>query len=547
VGVAVRANAGLAALACALALPACGSSESSGPGITPNTQGWWRDDVFYEVFVRSFADSNGDGVGDLDGITRHLDDLNDGRADTDADLGVDAIWLMPIHPASSYHGYDVTDYRAVNPEYGTLQDLDELVAAAHARGVKVVLDMVLNHSSSQHPWFRDSVTGPAAAKRGWYVWSDTNPGWQSPNGSGSAWTGANGAYYYSAFNGGMPDLNLRNALVEQELVDAMRFWLARGVDGFRLDAVRYFYENGPGDGLRDQPENHAFLKRIRAALQADYPDALLVAEAWAMPEVSATYYGNGDEVQLAFSFYLADAILTATQSGQASGLNGVLRRFEESLAGKDRGYEAPFLSNHDTGRGARGLRFTPGGARVSAATLLAMPGTPFLYYGEEIGMQGGDSDPQKRTPFRWNATAPGYGFTTAAATWCDLSASCQGTTETAGTDLASQRGDPGSLWHLHRALVALRHAQPALARGEASRPAITGGSAGTFALLRTHQAQRVLFVAQYGAAAGAFDVAVSGAPTVLLHEGLAGTPSAGTGKITVPGLGASSFAFIALN
>lgn len=415
--------------AMAAALLACAgcSSTTTTRGITPNTEGWWRDQVFYEVFLRSFADSDGDGIGDLAGLTARLDYLNDGDPGTTSDLGVDAVWLMPIHPSPSYHGYDVKDYRAVNPQYGTLADFDAFVAAAHQRGLRIVIDMVLNHSSSQHPWFLDSRSGSAAAKRDWYVWSATDPGWTNPMGGG--WNLDNGAWFYAAFNGSMPDLNLRNAAVEQELIATMKFWLARGVDGFRLDAVRYFVENGGGSFAQDQPETHDLLARLRAALQADYPEALLVAEAWASQGITSTYYGTGDEAQLAFCFDLADGIKGSAQLGSASWVVTTLQQAVASLEGKDLGFMAPFLSNHDQTRVRRALG-ADAPARVAAATLAALPGTPFLYYGEELGMQGGTAgDPQKRTPMRWTGVAPVYGFTSASETWCDLDASCAGTTE----------------------------------------------------------------------------------------------------------------------
>ncbi len=526
----------------ALALVACSSSETSQPPpthITPNTQGWWRDKVFYEVFVRSFADSNGDGVGDLAGLTAHLDALNDGDAGTGDDLGVDALWLMPINPSPSYHGYDVTDYRDVNPAYGSLTDLDGLVTAAHRRGVKVILDMVLNHSSRNHPWFTNSQSGATSEKRDWYVWRSDDPGWLQPFGSGRTWWNLNGAYYYGLFGSGMPDLNFTNAAVETEMVDSMKFWLARGIDGFRLDAVRYFIENGADAGQQDQPETHALLKRIRAKLQTDYPDALLVAEAWAPQEIALSYYGDGDEVQLGFAFDLADAIKTAVIAGDASNIVNTLARTDVLLAGKDRGYDAPFLSNHDQPRVMRVL----GGdaaARVSAAILFALPGTPFVYYGEELGMQGGagSDDRNKRTPYPWNASA-GHGFTTGTP-WVSVP-------EAAGVDLATEKADPGSLFTLYRTLVALRHAQTPLARGSSSSPTPSGAPAGVMALLREDAGKRVLLVANVGtAASGAFTVPVSGIPIVLLQEGLTGTPTAGSGSLTIPGLAARGFAFVSL-
>ncbi|MBL0275901.1 MAG: DUF3459 domain-containing protein [Anaeromyxobacter sp.] len=519
----------------------CGGGGGGGGPVSPNTSGWWRDQVFYEVFVRSFADSGGDGHGDLAGLTARLDELNDGDPATTSDLGVDALWLMPIFRSPSYHGYDVADYREVDPEYGTLADLDALLAAAHQRGMKVILDMVLNHSSSAHVWFANSRTGPTAEKRDWYVWSATDPGWQKPWG-GSAWYTTPSGAYYGIFDGSMPDLNLANPAVEAELVDSMRYWLSRGVDGFRLDAVRYLTETGPGVGQVDQPATHAFLKRVRAALHQTHPAALLVAEAWATIETTATYYGDGDEVQLAFSFDQADGIRSALVGGAGGSLLNVLARAEAAFQGKDRGFEAPFLSNHDQPREALVVGGDAAALKLAAATLLALPGTPFLYYGEELGMLGGAAadDRNKRTPYPWTADAPGHGFTTGAP-WFQAP-------EAAGVDLASARADPASLWHVYRELIALRHARPALARGEAARPVVTGGGTGALALLRTHGAARALFVANFAAApSGPFTVAVAGAPAVLSARGLDGTPTAAGGQVTVPGLAARGFAFLSLD
>ena len=530
-----RLRWGAVRLVAAGLLVACGTA--SGPG----RSGWWRQAVVYEVFVRSFADSDGDGIGDLNGLTAHLDYLNDGDPGTTADLGVDAVWLMPIFPSPSYHGYDVTDYRSVNPQYGTAADFDAFVQGAHQRGIKVILDMVLNHSSSQHPWFLDSAQGPAAARRDWYVWSPTDPGWYRPFGSGSDWYLLNGAYYYGIFSPAMPDLDLGNPAVEAELTDAMKSWLARGVDGFRLDAVRYYFASGP-QAQQDQPATHAFLRRIRQALQQVQPEALLVAEAWAPATIVASYYGQGDEVQLAFSFDLAGAIVTAGQTGDASGLTNRFADAQKSLAGKDPGFQAPFLTNHDQVRAYRAMGGDPGAARVAAATLLALPGTPFVYYGEEIGMQGGTSpdDRDKRTPFHWTAAGPGYGFTTGSSTWWP-------TPEATGVDAATQQADPASLRALYGRLLALRHRQAALAGGDASLPAATGGGSGLFALLRSAGAGRVLFVANYAATpSGPFTVSGSGTPVALESEGLAGAPVSAGGAVQFPGLAGRSFAFLSL-
>jgi alpha-amylase len=523
-----RGLAGLA-LAAALLSGCAGPSPAPGPSLPPNSSGWWRDRTVYEVFVRSFADPDGDGIGDLKGLTARIPDLGrcPGVAATNS-LGVDALWLMPIYPSPSYHGYDVTDYVAVNPQYGTLADFDALVAAAHACDLKVVLDMVLNHSSGLHPWFTDSASGPTAARRGWYVWSDTvasPPGWTNPTtGGGTPWYWNNGAWYYAAFSYGMPDLNLANPAVEAELVAAMKAWLRRGVDGFRLDAVPFFVETGPGDGQRNTPPTHAFLKRIRAALQAEYPQTLLVAEAWQPPATVASYYGAGDEVQLAFTFDLAARLVGAARSGVGGDLMNAIDDAEAALGGIDRGFQAPFLTNHDQVRVLRQLGGDAGAARVAAATLFALAGTPFVYYGEELGMQGGPAsdDRDKRTPYHWDDTLPSSGFTSGTP-WYSAS-----TAEAAGTDLATQRADPGSLWNLYRSLIALRRAQPPLHDvGFARLTAVPASAASPVALLRSAGGKRILFVANFAASpSGAFSVTVpspapaTGAPSLLLGEGL---------------------------
>lgn len=487
--------------------------------------------MVYELFVRSFADSNGDGIGDLPGVTAHLGDLHD--------LGVDAIWLTPIFPSPSNHGYDTTDYRAVSPDFGTLADYDALVAAAHQRGMKVILDMVLNHSSSQHPWFVNARQGTDSQYRGYYNWSATDLGWRRPWDGSHTWYPAGRSYYYGLFCPCMPDLNLGNPAVEKELTEAMKFWLARGTDGFRLDAVRYFFESPSGD-LADQPATHAFLKRVRANLQREYPGTLLVAEAWAAQITTSTYYGQGDEVQLAFAFDVAGALKSAVAGGVASGLENELVRAQDSLAGKDLGYLAPFLANHDMARTLRDLGGDPAQARVAAATLLALPGTPFIYYGEEIGMVGGagGDDRNKRTAMHWTATAPGYGFSSSTP-W-------NSSPET--VDVASERADAQSLWNAYKTLIALRHAQAALTSGDMTFPTSSSTAPGVFALLRTSGAKRVLFVANLaGSSATSFDISAPGVPSLLVQEGLNGSPSVSGGKISFAGLAPRGFAYVSLN
>lgn len=537
-GFVAGANAARATFACFL-LVFCASAAACGDSGS-RAQRPEMPRTAYEIFVRSFADSNGDGIGDLAGLTARLDYLNDGNESTTSDLGVDAVWLMPIYASPSYHGYDVTDYRAVNPQYGTLADFDAFVAAAHQRGIRVLLDFVVNHSSDRHPWFIDASGGPSSPRRDHYVWKDTDPGWRRNNGS-SPFYQRGGAYYYAFFCDCMPDLNLANEAVVTELEGSMKFWLARGVDGFRLDAVRYLYESSTGV-LLDQPENHEYLRRLRAALAADYPDTILVAEAWGPLEVQATYTGDDNEAHLAFSFDLAQAIVRTAQSGGAAQVNGVLGRAQAAFAGQDRAVEAPFLTNHDQVRVMRELLGDAAAARVAAATLFAMPGTPFVYYGEELGMRGGpgSADENKRTPFRWTASAPGFGFTDGVPWFASP--------ENDGVDVATQRADPGSLWQLYRSLIAQRRARPALIRGDVTRPTVDGGGAGVLALVRTApDGDRVLFIANFATTStGPFTISVSGEPRAVLAEGLGGAPAISAGTLSVPDLAARGFAYLSL-
>lgn len=484
-------------IATACTTPA-GQSGGTGPGparAPAASQAWWNGAVVYEVFVRSFKDSDGDGRGDLAGLIEKLDYLNDGDPTTDSDLGVDAIWLMPIYPSPSYHGYDVTDYDAVNPEYGTLSDLDRLVTECHRRGVKVVLDFVPNHTSSQHPWFLDAVSSPAALHRDWYVWSATDEGWTQPFGAGRTWFPAGGAYYYAVFWSGMPDLNWRNDAVRSELSAAAARWLARGVDGLRLDAVRYLVENGAGL-QQDQPETHRALRDLASAARATAPDAMLVGEAWADTATIATYFGStagshpeGDELPLTFDFPLADAVVRSIATGDgtaaAKALDAIATAYPAGAG------DAPFLTNHDQVRVATQLGGDGRRLRLAAAILLTLQGTPFIYYGEEIGMRNGacSSDECKRTPMAWDATGA-RGFT-AGTPWFAPAP------HFTGEDVAAAAPDPASLLSRYRQLIRVRKSSPALSRGGTRR--LGTASRSTLALVRSDAAENVLVVHNLGA------------------------------------------------
>jgi glycosidase len=498
------------------------------PAYTP-PQDWWKDAVFYEVFVRSFKDSNGDGKGDLRGLVEKLDYLNDGDPGTTTDLGVDALWLMPVFASPSYHGYDTTDYEAIARDYGTPEDFRTLVVEAHRRGIKVIVDLVLNHTSTGHPWFRDAASSPSSPRRDWYVWSATDPGWTQPwNPSQSTWNGTRNGFYYSVFWSGMPDLNWKNPAVAEEASRLARLWLARGVDGFRLDAVRYLVEDGDREQA-DRPGTHAALKAFSAGVRAAKPGAALVGEAWADTYTISDYFGDtstvpgGDELPMLFDFPLASAIVGGVTSGSAEGIDATLR---DVLSTYPPGVtDAPFLTNHDQVRLATAVGDTPGKPPLAAAILLTLPGAPFLYYGEEVGMQNGTdgNDESKRTPMPWD-TSPGHGFTTGTPWY--------GFAPGAGTaNVASQSGDPGSLLSRYRQLIRLRQASAALRRGTLG-PLATGSPA-LLAFTRALPGETVLVVHNLSAAPAATgDLAVAGGTATPLLPGAGVSLTGGAGHWT---------------
>lgn len=402
---------------------------------------WWNDAVFYEVFVRSFYDSDGDGVGDLNGLIAKLDYLNDGDPATQDDLGVTGLWLMPIMQSPSYHGYDVVDYYTVDDEYGTNEDFKRLMDEAHRRGIRVIVDLVLNHTSAQHPWFQDARTGAEAEYRDWYVWSD-RPG------SATGWHADATGSYFGIFWDQMPDLNYENPAVTAEMQRVVRFWLAdMGVDGFRLDAIKHLIEDGAT--LENTPATHAwFEQNFFPFYKSIAPDALTVAEVWSSTDLVVPYIG--DEVDLAFDFDLASAFLEAAGSGSTLSL--------EYAAGNTAGYPAgqfaTFLANHDQTR-TRSQLLTDAQAEVAATLHLTFPGVPFIYYGEEIGMQGGKPDEDIRRPMQWTDEG---GFSSGAP-WRDYFG------DQAERNVAAQQTEAGSLWQHYRALIALRAAHPALRMG----------------------------------------------------------------------------------
>jgi alpha-amylase len=443
----------LAATLCAAVLLA--PAASAGAQAPPPVAGaaWTRGGTCYEVFVRSFQDSDGDGVGDLNGLTSRLDYINDGNAASQRDLGASCIWLMPISPSPSYHGYDVTDYYGVDREYGTAADFRRLVAEAHRRGISVIVDMVLNHSSSRHPWFRHASLHRDSPWRDWYVWEPAHPGVKNPWGGDNWHRAANGEWYYGFFWGGMPDLNWRNPAVLEEMKRVATWWLdSMGVDGFRLDAIKFLVEGEKGRRPHHMPETHAALREWAAHVRRVKPGAFTVGEVWDPVDSLLPYYP--DQLDSYFTFDLADSILAAVRRGSAGGLLAPVLRLQRELPA---GRWSPFLRNHDQRRTMTELGGDVAGARLAAAMLLTMPGIPFLYYGEELGMAADKPDERIRTPMHWTRGRHA-GFSTALP-WEPL----QPDSLTANVEV--QEADTASLLALHRRLVHLRAAHPALAGG----------------------------------------------------------------------------------
>jgi glycosidase len=555
--------------------------------------GWYANAVFYQVFVRSFQDSDGDGKGDLRGLTARLDYLRQ--------LGITALWLNPIHPSPSYHGFDVTDYKGINPDYGTLEDFKGFLAAAKQRNIRVILDYVPNHTARSHPWFQDALRG--GQKRNWYLWRDQNPGWKqpwanggnawhpvqtggsssakvvfpgsiqaalgatawNPNGSetravevssgvfelvvrlpkgsyeykvavGGTWTenyGKNGRadgeniklevandtivkfvfdrnsksvqdsinnpttvtapteipaptqfndapsqtqYHYGVFWDGMPDLNWRSTDVREALFDAAKYWLELGVDGFRVDAGRYLFEesdNNTPDNELSQDWHTDFSQFVKSV----NPEAAVVSEIWTSTETVAKYFQNGTGQDIGFNFDLSRAIRDAANRANPEAVQQVLTRVAKSYP--TTAVDAIFTSNHDLER----MKFLNSGRfRSAAAMLLTLPGTPFIYYGEEIGMPNAASnrDEAKRTPMRWSDRAFG-GFSTTQP-WQLFS-----TTDPNINVEAQQK--PGTLWSLYKNLIRIRQANPALRVGGYT-PLETGNSR-VFGFVRQYNNQKI--------------------------------------------------------
>ena len=412
------------------------------------TDPWWNDAVFYEIFVRSFYDSNADGVGDLQGIIQKLDYLNDGNPNTDTDLGITALWLMPIFPSPSYHGYDVTDYRNIDEEYGTMNDFKALITAAHARGIKIVIDFVGNHTSDQHPWFTASASNES--KRDWYLWNSNKPSYNGPWGQ-EVWHERNNSYYYGVFWGGMPDLNYTNQEVTNEIKNTLRFWKEEvGVDGFRIDAVKHWIENG------DQQENTAatlaWWRDLYIFKKSLDPGLMMVGEAWTSTQKIAPYSDKRLDYCFEFdlSYALIDGINNQTNSGLKSKMSEIISTYETNQYGT-------FLTNHDQDRSFYRFGMDERKAKLAARILLSLPGVPYIYYGEEVGMLGKKPDEDIRRPMQWSSSA-NAGFSSTQP-WHPLN------NNYANYNVANQQLESKSIWSQYQIWIKQRTQNTALRSG----------------------------------------------------------------------------------
>ncbi len=478
---------------------------------------WWHGAVIYQIYPRSFADANGDGIGDLVGIRQRLDHL----AGSEASLGVDAIWLSPIYPSPQHDfGYDISDYTDVAPEYGTLEELDELISACHERGLRFLMDLVPCHTSIDHPWFVEARSSRSSPKRDWYIWADAAADGGPPSnweatfgGSTWEWDAGSGQYYLHSFYPEQPDLNWRNPEVSAAMADVMRFWFRRGVDGFRVDAIFAaikddLLRDNPPDrrphaipglgGMAGQdplwsvnrPEVHDVVRQLRAVAD-EFPGRVLVGEAYVPVEELAGYLGHGhdDEFHLAFNFELLlspwdhQHLTLAVERSEALHPTGTLPTYA--------------IGNHDQPRPA--TRWGPERARAAAFLLLLLRGVPVLYAGDELGMV--DADPATlphppydragrdkcRTPMQWDGSPTG-GFTTGTP-WLPV-------VDAPTRNVADQSQDPGSVFSLYRRLIAVRAATPALAHG--SHRSFFGVAPDVLAWLREASGERVLCLLNVG-------------------------------------------------
>lgn len=416
--------------------------------------------TYYEVFVYSFYDGNGDGIGDFKGLTEKLDYINDGDPATTTDLGCNGIWLMPIMPSPSYHKYDVTDYYEIDPEYGTMEDFEAFMTECDKRGIKVIIDLVINHSSSEHPWFKEACAYLAELGDGepdledcpyvdYYNFSKEQK-------NGYCQVPGNDIWYYEAqFYYGMPDFNLYNEQLREEISDIVDFWLAKGVGGFRLDAVKE-YVSGANEA------NVEILTWFTDMVKEKREDAYLVAEVWTDIPTYAGYYDSGIDSVFDFAFADSDGIIAKVVKGSsaASSYSKSLENIQEMFSGHNQDYiDAPFYTNHDMGRSAGYYAgdYSASQTKLAGALNLLMTGNAFVYYGEELGMKGSGKDENKRAPMYFDDDKNAEGMCRGPA---DMD-----TIKMKYGSLKEQQDDPYSIYNYYKEAIRLRNAFPVISKG----------------------------------------------------------------------------------
>jgi glycosidase len=404
----------------------------------------------YQIFPYAFADSNDDGIGDLNGITENLDYLSE-------TLGVDCIWLTPIHPSPSYHKYDVTDFYRIDPVFGTMAHYQNLLTQAEAKGIRVLMDLVINHTSSQHPWFINASIGPAASYHDFYRWLTPTQLASYPN--KASWYLKNGLYYFASFWSEMPELNYENPLVREEIKKIVDFWLDQGVDGFRIDAAKHIYDVAEYLlGTTTYQENINYFREFNHFVKENNPDAFVVGEVYTLgASFTSKFYQGMDS---AFNFDFADKIIQALQSNSASGLvNNYLNA--QTLYANERTHpiDSIFLTNHDQDRLADQAGFEMNKLKLAVQVTSTVPGITWIYYGEELGMGGSKPDNNIRQPFKWSVVDTPY------QTQSGTSLGAWGTYNLNLNGVLEQVNDPTSLLNHYQHWLNVRGSNPILSQG----------------------------------------------------------------------------------
>ncbi len=444
--------------------------------------------TFYEIFPYAYYDSDDDGIGDLNGITSKLDYLNDGDTSTTDDLGVEGIWLMPIMPSPSYHKYNVSDYKNIDPAYGNLDDFKKLVEESHKRNINVIIDLVINHSSRQHEWYQNAIKeleqGKTDGYAQYYHFKENNQeaGWQK--------AGVGDWYYECQFDADMPDLNLTNDNLRKEIEDIVKFWLDMGVDGFRLDAVLWYESTGNDDSVADLKWLYDYAKTVK-------DDVYMVGECWDGAGTISNFYKSGADSFFDFAAQgPSGRVCDAVRSEDAQGYVKSLVTYEDMIKKNNKNaINAPFISNHDTSRSASFL-MTMTSQKMAAAMYMLSPGNAFIYYGEEIGMTGGsENDPDKRTGMYWSATdKKGYVEKIPGANNKNVPDKA----------VDEQQKDDDSLLSFYKRVIALKNQNPEIARG--SLTAVNSDNKAIAGYVCDNNGSKVLVIFNAGEKAGTINI-----------------------------------------